>query len=254
VATERLCGSAVEIWRRFASCETRCGRPSPLRTRKPPCGSSTAFWLEVPRSPSSSEADRSGGADGSGGSLTPLQRRRRCRCSRQSGMTAGIGSESARERRAAVSSSTARRIARAVSAPTCAPTGSRRPSIASGAERSGRAERARGRGYTKADGAIAQLGERLDRTQEVAGSSPASSIANVLQFGTFSVAPTSRQVVSCYHRATKPIVGNAPLRTNNPASTEDRGFRLPRTPRPLALQPWAVRRVPRPHTRNGHNR
>src|SRR5438046_7626102 len=31
-------------------------------------------------------------------------------------------------------------------------------------------------GYTVRRGAIAQLGERLDRTQEVAGSSPASSI------------------------------------------------------------------------------
>ena len=34
-------------------------------------------------------------------------------------------------------------------------------------------------------GAIAQLGERLDRTQEVAGSSPASSIARILnEYGT----------------------------------------------------------------------
>ena len=36
-------------------------------------------------------------------------------------------------------------------------------------------------GSTRARGAIAQLGERLDRTQEVAGSSPASSIGTDLQ-------------------------------------------------------------------------
>src|ERR671914_808559 len=36
-------------------------------------------------------------------------------------------------------------------------------------------------------GAIAQLGERLDRTQEVAGSSPASSIGNRPQVGCFRV-------------------------------------------------------------------
>jgi hypothetical protein len=35
-------------------------------------------------------------------------------------------------------------------------------------------------------GAIAQLGERLDRTQEVAGSSPASSIEEALETGPFS--------------------------------------------------------------------
>jgi hypothetical protein len=41
-----------------------------------------------------------------------------------------------------------------------------------------RPERRRRRGYTVVSlGAIAQLGERLDRTQEVAGSSPASSMA-----------------------------------------------------------------------------
>ena len=32
-------------------------------------------------------------------------------------------------------------------------------------------------------GAIAQLGERLDRTQEVAGSSPASSIQTIVRDG-----------------------------------------------------------------------
>ena len=44
--------------------------------------------------------------------------------------------------------------------------------IAAGLQWRGR----RGAVRRAADGAIAQLGERLDRTQEVAGSSPASSI------------------------------------------------------------------------------
>ncbi len=45
-------------------------------------------------------------------------------------------------------------------------------------------------GYTPPRGAIAQLGERLDRTQEVAGSSPASSIAEPAGNGGF---PLSRR-------------------------------------------------------------
>src|ERR671918_407432 len=40
--------------------------------------------------------------------------------------------------------------------------------------------------YTSPGGAIAQLGERLDRTQEVAGSSPASSMTKGPQAGLFS--------------------------------------------------------------------
>ena len=139
---------AVAIWRRPAACEP-CGPPSPPGTRKPPCGSSTAFSPEVRRSRSSSEAARSGGSDGSDGFPTLSRRPRRCHCSRRSVTTAGSASVSARAHRAAACSSTARRTGRAASAQTSAPTGSRRRSIASGAEPSGRPEPSGGRGYTR---------------------------------------------------------------------------------------------------------
>ena len=141
--------SAVAIWRRSAPCETRYGPPSPPATKKPQCGSSTAFSPAVRRSRSSSEAARSGGSDGSDGFPTRSRRLRRCHCSRRSATTAGTASASARARRAAACSSTARRTGRGASAQTSAPTGSRRRSIESGAEPSGRPEPSGGRGYTR---------------------------------------------------------------------------------------------------------
>ena len=54
-------------------------------------------------------------------------------------------------------------------------------------------------------GAIAQLEERLDRTQEVAGSSPASSISNSLRRFQ-SVSPSRSEAKRSSQSATKPKV------------------------------------------------
>jgi hypothetical protein len=67
----------------------------------------------------------------------------------------------------------------------------------------------------------------LDRTQEVAGSSPASSIANVPAIRDLLCDATSREVVSCYHRATKPIFEDAFIRNEGvPSSNLGVGFAL----------------------------
>ena len=61
-------------------------------------------------------------------------------------------------------------------------------------------------------GAIAQLGERLDRTQEVAGSSPASSmVQKVLQSGTFLFAHTRAITVEEASAATRRVHAKSAL-------------------------------------------
>src|ERR1044071_3994077 len=67
---------------------------------------------------------------------------------------------------------------------------------------------AQGLGYTAlSPGAIAQLGERLDRTQEVAGSSPASSISR--------------------NRLWRCLSGSAEFLTENLSGRDWRGWRWP---------------------------
>ena len=79
-------------------------------------------------------------------------------------------------------------------------------------------------------GAIAQLGERLDRTQEVAGSSPASSIAKGPETGPFAAADNS--IVPFAGPFASPLTGSnrRPLltmeRLRQPVAAGGNGFGL----------------------------
>ena len=91
---------------------------------------------------------------------------------------------------------------RSSSSRTCRPTRRKRPSVNTGCPRSAGAAGPPDPGYNRASrGAIAQLGERLDRTQEVGSSSLPSSISEPAGNGGFFLWTTGEPTAPCYQGA-----------------------------------------------------
>jgi len=98
-----------------------------------------------------------------------------------------------------------------------------------------------------------QTSFRRYRTQEVAGSSPASSIANVPAIRDLLCDATSRQVVSCYRRATKPIFEDPFIRNRRGPQFES-GRRLRSRTDPAAQKRLEQMKGVRAPPDSGHTR